>query len=88
MNSGHKKLHNKPIACPVQLCCHRTAKARDMRRHVAAQHPDYINALGLPSEPRPVCPVAQCKYAQLGFARKDHLTRHLQKKHPGQLPQV
>jgi len=82
------KLHDKPCTCPVQLCAYRTAKSRDMRRHLATRHPDYIEAQNLRLEPRPICPEAGCKYAQLGFARKDHLTRHLRRMHPGQFPKV
>lgn len=85
--SGHKKLHDKPITCPVQRCPHRTAKTRDMERHVIAQHPDYVKTQALPTPPRPMCPVAGCRYGQRGFARKDHLRRHLQKTHPGWLTQ-
>lgn len=53
-----------------------------MHRHIAAQHPA-SHFLPSSREPRPVCHVAECKYAQLGFARKDHLVRHLKRMHPG-----
>jgi hypothetical protein len=58
-----------------------------MERHIIAQHPDYVKAQALPMPPRPLCPVTGCKHGRRGFARKDHLKRHLQKMHPGWLPQ-
>jgi len=86
--NDHKKIHDKSHACPVQRCPHRTAKSRDMERHVRAQHPDSVKAHALPTPPRPVCPVRGCKHGRSGFARKDHLRRHLQKAHPDWLPQT
>lgn len=75
--SKHQPLHTLPHLCT--LCPHRTARKRDMTRHMTAKH----KAVG-PSGPRPaskpVCPVEDCKR---DFARSDHLLRHLRRKHPG-----
>jgi hypothetical protein len=59
-------------------CTHRTAKNRDMRRHLAAQRRSHRTQI---QEPRPLCPTEGCRYAQRGFARKDHLTRHYRNVH-------
>ncbi|TGO20567.1 hypothetical protein BPAE_0285g00120 [Botrytis paeoniae] len=73
----HKPLHTLPHACT--LCPHRTARRRDMTRHIAAKHKD-VGSSGPKSVSRPICPVEDCKQ---GFARSDHLLRHLRRKHPG-----
>lgn len=73
----HANVHKKPVSCPVHLCTHHTATTRDIKRHIAAQHPGYHK-----SKPRPLCPVSHCEYARRGFARKDHVIRHIRTKHP------
>ncbi|ATZ56498.1 hypothetical protein BCIN_13g03360 [Botrytis cinerea B05.10] len=73
----HKPLHTLPHACT--LCPHRTARRRDMTRHIAAKHKD-VGPSGPKSVSKPICPVDGCKQ---GFARSDHLLRHLRRKHPG-----
>ncbi|KAF7950303.1 hypothetical protein EAE96_007591 [Botrytis aclada] len=73
----HKPLHTLPHACT--LCPHRTARRRDMTRHIAAKHKD-VGSSGSKSVSKPICPVEECKQ---GFARSDHLLRHLRRKHPG-----
>jgi hypothetical protein len=35
-SSRHSKLHSRPVVCPVSECGHRTAKSRDMDRHVVS----------------------------------------------------
>jgi hypothetical protein len=57
-----------------------------MKRHVIAQHPDYVKAQALHTPPRPICPVAGCKQGRIAFSRKDNLRRHLKKAHPNWLP--
>ncbi|KAF7890791.1 uncharacterized protein EAF01_010600 [Botrytis porri] len=73
----HKPLHTLPHACT--LCPHRTARRRDMTRHIAAKHKD-VGSSGSESVSKPICPMEDCKK---GFARSDHLLRHLRRKHPG-----
>ncbi|KAF7891827.1 hypothetical protein EAF00_008129 [Botryotinia globosa] len=73
----HKPLHTLPHACT--LCPHRTARRRDMTRHIAAKHKD-VGPSGPKSVSKPICPVGGCKQ---GFARSDHLLRHLRRKHRG-----
>ncbi|KAF5870498.1 putative krueppel c2h2-type zinc finger protein [Botrytis fragariae] len=73
----HKPLHTLPHACT--LCPHRTARRRDMARHIAAKHKD-VALSGPRPVSKPICPVEDCKQ---GFARSDHLLRHLRRKHPG-----
>ncbi|TEY55500.1 hypothetical protein BOTCAL_0232g00080 [Botryotinia calthae] len=73
----HKPLHTLPHGCT--LCPHRTARRRDMTRHMAAKHKD-VGPSGPKSVSKPICPVDGCKQ---GFARSDHLLRHLRRKHPG-----
>ncbi|THV48986.1 hypothetical protein BGAL_0217g00110 [Botrytis galanthina] len=75
--SKHKPLHTLPHACTI--CPHRTARRRDMTRHIAAKHKD-VGPSGSKSVSKPICPVGDCKQ---GFARSDHLLRHLRRKHPG-----
>lgn len=89
----HTKVHTKPVVCSHILCNHRTATNRDMLRHFQSRHPGNITALAaklthsgpasglLISSSKPVCPIAECKYAKTGFSRPDHLTRHLKKQH-------
>ena len=77
----HEMNHNKKIKCPVQGCAHLTAKARDMfKRHLLVNHREYCRKMGISPEPRPVCPDSKCEFNRKGFARKDHLTRHLKSK--------
>lgn len=52
-----------------------------MRRHLAARHRDNGGAQTQIQEPRPLCPMTGCRYAQSGFSRKDHLMRHYRNKH-------
>ncbi|KAF7925063.1 uncharacterized protein EAE98_007151 [Botrytis deweyae] len=73
----HKPLHTLPHACTI--CPHRTARRRDMTRHIAAKHKD-VGPSGPKPVSKPICPVEDCKQ---GFARSDHLLRHLRRKHPG-----
>ncbi|TGO34462.1 hypothetical protein BHYA_0196g00180 [Botrytis hyacinthi] len=76
-SSKHKPLHTLPHACTI--CPHRTARRRDMTRHIAAKHKG-VGPSGPKSVSKPICPVDDCKQ---GFARSDHLLRHLRRKHPG-----
>ncbi|KAH6676303.1 hypothetical protein B0J14DRAFT_560610 [Halenospora varia] len=82
----HSKLHTKPIACPVSGCSHRVAKSRDMNRHLMAQHPDHELARTLLASPTHMCPVNGCKYASIGFRRKDNLERHVRNVHERRIP--
>jgi hypothetical protein len=76
----HAKNHNKNVKCPVQGCEHRTAKPRDMfQRHLLVKHPEYCTEYGISRGSRPVCPDSKCRFNRIGFARKDHLTRHLKR---------
>jgi hypothetical protein len=76
----HAKNHNKDVKCPVQGCEHRTAKSRDMfKRHLLVKHREYCREHGISQESRPVCPDSNCRFNRIGFARKDHLTRHLKR---------
>ncbi|KIM95375.1 hypothetical protein OIDMADRAFT_148968 [Oidiodendron maius Zn] len=79
----HMQLHDKPISCPI--CDHRTAKNRDMKRHVNVRHTNDEIPQSYLSKDRYPCPVVECKYAKEGFKRKDHLSRHLRRKHRGLL---
>ncbi|KUJ07006.1 uncharacterized protein LY89DRAFT_375069 [Mollisia scopiformis] len=74
----HENKHTKPVPCPVSGCPHRTAKRRDMQRHVVVHHSHEAPV----AVPKFLCPVGGCKYAEAGFKRKDHLVRHLERKHP------
>ncbi|KAG4032865.1 hypothetical protein MFRU_006g03260 [Monilinia fructicola] len=71
----HIPLHTLPQACP--LCPHRTARKRDMTRHIAAKHKDVRSSGSKPID-KPICRVEGCGRV---FARKDHLLRHLRRKH-------
>ncbi|KAB8294059.1 hypothetical protein EYC80_009515 [Monilinia laxa] len=73
----HTPLHTLPQACP--LCPHRTARKRDMTRHIAAKHRDVGSSESKPMD-KPICRVEGCGRI---FARKDHLLRHLRRKHVG-----
>jgi hypothetical protein len=56
---------------------YRTAKQRDMNRHIEARHRNTSFAQPLLlSDPRHICPVVGCRYARDGFDRKDKLKRH------------
>ncbi|KAF7861937.1 hypothetical protein EAF04_007818 [Stromatinia cepivora] len=73
----HTPLHTLPHTCT--LCPHRTARKRDMTRHIAAKHKG-VGPSGPKPASKPICPVEDCKR---NFARPDHLLRHLRRKHPG-----
>ncbi|QSZ35986.1 hypothetical protein DSL72_007108 [Monilinia vaccinii-corymbosi] len=75
--SKHTPLHTLPQTCP--LCPHRTARKRDMTRHIAAKHKDVDPSGSKPME-KPTCRLEGCGRV---FARKDHMLRHLRKKHVG-----
>jgi len=79
----HEKQHIKPVRCPVPGCNHGTAKRRDMQRHIIVHHRDSDPSVVVPQF---MCPVAGCKHAVAGFKRKDHLVRHMERKHPGMSP--
>jgi hypothetical protein len=72
----HKKQHEKPFQC--HLCDNRFAENRDMRRHIVVHHSSQTPGL---SQPRYLCSEQGCRFAQTGFGRKDHLTRHMRRAH-------
>jgi len=77
----HQKQHLKPVTCPASATCtHRTAEERDMTRHVSVHHPGHI------SVPQYLCPETGCKYAIKGFGRRDHLGRHIRRRHRRPVP--
>ena len=53
------------------FCNKRFPYAKDLRRH-----------LRIHGENKILCPHASCKFAWKGFARQDHLDRHLRSQHP------
>jgi len=72
----HKKQHEKPFHC--HLCVKRFAENRDMRRHLVVHHSSQTPGL---SQSRYLCSEPGCRFAQGGFGRKDHLTRHMRRAH-------
>lgn len=79
MLTRHRNQHIKPIPCPISGCSHRTAKKRDMQRHVIVHHATEAPV----AVPKFICPVVTCKHSETGFKRRDHLVRHVKKLHPG-----
>jgi len=77
----HTKNHTKPIRCPVQACRHRTAKNKDMNRHLVAKHPQHDAARVMLAAPRISCMVQGCEFVQKGGRRMDNLKRHMRNKH-------
>jgi DNA-directed RNA polymerase subunit RPC12/RpoP len=77
----HKKQHEKPFQC--HLCNKRFAENRDMRRHIVVHHSSQIPGL---SKPRYLCSESGCGFAQAGFGREDHLTRHMRRAHLRRTP--
>jgi len=78
----HKIQHTKPVRCPIPDCNHRTAKTRDMQRHMVVHHSTEAPI----AVPKFTCPVATCKHAGVGFKRRDHLVRHMKNLHSGVPP--
>ncbi|KAH8808723.1 hypothetical protein F5884DRAFT_380224 [Xylogone sp. PMI_703] len=74
----HVKIHTKPYLCPEPGCGSQNATARDIQRHVNAHHPESPHAK---KAAKPVCPYKGCRHATSGFARQDHLKRHLKQIH-------
>lgn len=72
----HKKQHEKPFHC--HFCVKRFAENRDMRRHIVVHHSHHIPGL---TQPRYLCSEPGCRFGQVGFGRKDHLTRHIRRAH-------
>jgi hypothetical protein len=70
-----KRKENKPEKC--HICQKGHQWRRDLERHYCTQHPDEAAKMGL-SMSRPVC-----RHCGQDFARRDHLTRHLRRKHGG-----
>ena len=66
----HIPMEDRPYSCPS--CSQRFLYPREVRRHLST------HGLGL----RHYCPFTGCRYAMNGFGRRDHLQRHLRKKHP------
>nr|POE54413.1 krueppel-like factor 15 [Quercus suber] len=72
MRRCHCDNASRPHPCPVHDCPQRFNYPREVRRHFAARHADIKQFL---------CPYEECQYAVSGFARQDHLDRHLRSRH-------
>ncbi|KAK0744881.1 hypothetical protein B0T21DRAFT_345011 [Apiosordaria backusii] len=82
MPARERRKLEKPIKCP--LCPkgrkgHDHSYAADLRKHIAARHKDQANQFGI-STARIPCSVSGCSQT---FARPDHVSRHVQRKHKG-----
>lgn len=76
----HARRYHKPVAERRHECVHiecnlRFGFKKDMWKH-AVTH-------GIRVGQKPRCPVNTCPRSQAGFARKDHLARHIRNQHPG-----
>lgn len=70
-----KRKVDKPEIC---LICQKGHQwRRELNRHYRTNHPGEADKMGI-SMARPVC-----RYCGKDFARRDHLTRHLKRKHGG-----
>ncbi|KAF8852444.1 hypothetical protein BDZ45DRAFT_110703 [Acephala macrosclerotiorum] len=74
LRTKHEQIHTKPITCPLAPTCqYRTARNRDMRRHIGVHHDGTVS--------RFTCSVSGCRYERVGFNRKDNLARHMRRVH-------
>jgi hypothetical protein len=70
-----KRKEDKPEKC--HICEKGHQWKRDLERHYRSNHPDEAANMGL-SRSRPIC-----RHCGKDFARRDHLKRHLKRKHGG-----
>ncbi|EWZ00603.1 hypothetical protein FOYG_00433 [Fusarium oxysporum NRRL 32931] len=70
-----KRKEDKPEKC--HICEKGHQWKRDLERHYRSNHPDEAAKMGL-SRSKPIC-----KHCGKDFARRDHLKRHLKRKHGG-----
>jgi hypothetical protein len=70
-----KRKEDRPEKC--HICQKGHQWRRDLERHYCTHHPDEAAKMGL-SMSRPMC-----RHCGQDFARRDHLTRHLRRKHGG-----
>lgn len=74
----HRRYHGyKNFACDIEGCEWSFVFEKDLRRHMLTHNKAKWHLF---------CNVLGCKYHQKGFGRPDHLKRHIEKKHPGNLP--
>lgn len=66
----HQEHENRPFAC--RSCAARFIFFKDLQRHEPVHDPDAEKFY---------CYFPTCKYAEKGFGREDHLTRHLRNVH-------
>ncbi|TVY76220.1 Zinc finger protein MSN2 [Fusarium oxysporum f. sp. cubense] len=70
-----KRKEDKPEKC--HICEKGHQWKRDLERHYRSNHPDEAAKMGL-SRSKPIC-----RHCGKDFARRDHLKRHLKRKHGG-----
>ncbi|KAK3339490.1 hypothetical protein B0H65DRAFT_302045 [Neurospora tetraspora] len=75
LSARRRRRKEKPVKCPIPGCGMGHAYQAELDRHIIAQHKDQAEqyALSVKRFPCPHCP--------RDFARKDHLTRHRQRRH-------
>ena len=71
----HQRLHERTQICEV--CGNDFAAAKDLRRHFEARHTQ--------NQKRFFCNILGCKDNHTGFPRMDHLRRHNERVHPGNI---
>lgn len=76
---------SRPFLCHYKNCPFRGASHRDLRRHLSSgkHYLDLDNESTTTRQQRHLCPVQECHFSRKGFARADHMKRHVRSRHPG-----
>lgn len=72
VQSDYKHAYSRPYHCLHKGCEKSFVEKRSLARHLTASHPSVQTFF---------CPVAECRFAHKGFARRDSLSRHMGRSH-------